>query len=312
MDAHAHLLSLGWAGPGHSLDSRPYKQKGHRGLAYDPAKVGNNGVGLVKPLLISQRKGRFGIGKKAHEPQAGNQWWLKGFESALGNIGKSESERSSGTATPVAHDYVAGKHGGLYSFFVKGQEMEGTIGRVDDTNRSSKKRKSDAIDEGEDDTTGSTISKKREAAAEFEEVGAYFALRDKDEKRRQRSQKQNPVAEFEQVGEYLQARLEKRSMKKRKSQVGPEATELDMPVEMGNGEEATPNPVETKEERRERRRRRKEKKEQQRNALADRGNRRQPDLPNDGVVEDTCAKADRREGKRRKCGKTATKTAKEG
>src|SRR5882757_935536 len=169
MDAHAHLLSLGWAGPGHSLDSKPYQQKGHRGLAYDPAKVGNNGNGLVKPLSISQRKGRFGIGKKAHEPQAGNEWWLKGFENALGNIGKSESERSSGTATPVVNDYTGGKHGGLYSFFVKGQEMEGTIGKLEEIKRSSKKRKSDMFDQEKNgDSSTPAIPKKQETAAEFE------------------------------------------------------------------------------------------------------------------------------------------------
>ncbi|KIY01978.1 uncharacterized protein Z520_02116 [Fonsecaea multimorphosa CBS 102226] len=303
MDAHAHLLSLGWAGPGHSLDSRPYKQKGHRGLAYDPAKVGNNGVGLVKPLSISQRKGRFGVGKKAHEPPAGNQWWLKGFENALGNIGKSESERSSGTATPITHDSGGtGKHGGLYTFFVKGQEMEGTIGKVGDVKRTSKKRKSGALDDREQD--GAMVSKKQEAAAEFEEAGAYFALRDKDEKRYQRLQKQNPVAEFEQVGEYLQAGLGKKP-KKRKSQVEPEDTELATLDDLDNDRRSPPSQGETKEERRERRRLRKEKKERQRNALADLENRQQLALPNDAVTEDIGEKADgRAERKRRKSAKS--------
>ncbi|OAP65068.1 hypothetical protein AYL99_01040 [Fonsecaea erecta] len=309
MDAHAHLLSLGWAGPGHSLDSRPYKQKGHRGLAYDPAKVGNNGVGLVKPLSISQRKGRFGVGRKTHEPPAGNQWWLKGFENALGNIGKSESERSSGTATPIANDYGAGKHGGLYSFFVKGQEMEGTIGKVGDMKRTSKKRKSDALDDGElDDTAEATEIKGREATAEFEEVGAFFALRDKDEKRSKRVQKQHPVTEFEQVGQYLQATLEKKQ-RKRKSQIG-----LDTLVDVDTEMRSPPGHVETKEtkeERRERRRRRKEKKEQKRNALADLENHKQTPLLNDADPEDPGAKAERRAERKRRKSEKSTKSSKQ-
>src|SRR5271170_6521479 len=126
MDAQAHLLSLGWAGPGHSLDSRPHK--GRRGLAYDPNQVHNTGNGLIKPLLVSQKKNTFGIGKKAHEPAAGNEWWLKGFEVALGNIGKSDGERTSGTATPLDTSGYRGKHAGLYQFFVRGGEIEGTIG----------------------------------------------------------------------------------------------------------------------------------------------------------------------------------------
>lgn len=137
MDAHAHLLSLGWAGPGHSLDSRPQLQhKGRRGLAYDPSNnnsnsnSNNNGRGLVKPLLVSQKKNSFGVGKRTHEPAAGNEWWLKGFENALSNIGKNNSSgATSGTATPESPSTAVdgGKHSGLYGFFVKGQQMEGTI-----------------------------------------------------------------------------------------------------------------------------------------------------------------------------------------
>lgn len=265
MDAHAHLLSLGWAGPGHALDSKPYKQKGHRGLAYDPSKASNTGNGLVKPLLISQRQGRLGIGKKAHEPQAGNEWWLKGFESALGNIGKSESERSSGASTPVPN-YTGRKHSGLYSFFVKGQEMAGTI----DENgliKPTKKRKTELLDGADDSNSeNSTIQTssrskrlKSTPAAEFEQVSEYIALRDKGEKRRGRTERPSPVEEFRQVGEYIQARSEGES-KKRKRRSDEESNEADTP----SNDVKTPKAVETKEDRRERRRRRREEKERSR------------------------------------------------
>jgi nucleolar protein TMA23 len=224
MDAHAHLLSLGWAGPGHSLDSRPHK--GRRGLAYDPKQVHNTGNGLIKPLLISQKKNTFGIGKKAHEPAAGNEWWLKGFETALSNVGKSESERTSGTATPElgrpANGY-AGKHIGLYGFFVKGGEMEGTIGLdtpKEFTLARRKKRKSDGLDSKEgspnssDGEKESTETRKRRKPKEgtegFEQVSAFLQARDKDEKRRRRKQKADALEEFQQVGEFFEARSSRR------------------------------------------------------------------------------------------------------
>ena len=221
MDAHAHLLSLGWAGPGHSLDSRPHK--GRRGLAYDPNQVHNTGNGLIKPLLISQKKNTFGIGKKAHEPAAGNEWWLKGFETALSNVGKSESERTSGTATPElgrpANGYV-GKHMGLYGFFVKGGEMEGTIGLdapKEFTLTRRKKRKSDVPDSKEGSSDGEKRStdtrkkrKSKEGTEEFEQVGAFLQARDKDEKRRRRKQKADALEEFQQVGEFFEARSSRR------------------------------------------------------------------------------------------------------
>ena len=226
MDAHAHLLSLGWAGPGHSLDSRPHK--GRRGLAYDPRQAVNNGNGLIKPLLVSQKKNTFGIGKKAHEPASGNEWWLKGFETALSNVGKSESERTSGTATPEfgrPPSGYTGKHVGLYGFFVKGAEMEGTIGSQRDKETMStrrKKRTSETLDSQDESSTSSVgdersvkTSKKRrskERTTEFEEIGAFLVARDKDEKRRRRKQKADAFEEFQQVGEFLEARSSRRKL----------------------------------------------------------------------------------------------------
>ncbi|KAK7892258.1 hypothetical protein LTR67_007354 [Exophiala xenobiotica] len=306
MDAHAHLLSLGWAGPGHSLDSRPYTQKGHRGLSYDPAKVGNTGTGLVKPLSISQRKGRLGVGKKAHEPQAGNEWWLKGFESALGNIGKSESERSSGTSTPIPNsNRNGGKHSGLYSFFIKGQQMQGTIGHADtdneDSMRTSTKRK-----KGDEDTTEDAVSKKKKtgsATVEFEQVGAYIALRDedKDKKRRKRSERPSPVEEFKQVGEYLEARSDTKKRKRNKSELQPESG-VSTPATAADDEEQQPEKAETKEERRERRRLRKEEKERQKQLAAQVDGHQSESAES----EDAATKAARRaERKRRKADKAA-------
>lgn len=267
MDAHAHLISLGWAGPGHSLNSRPHK--GRSGLAYDPKQERENGNGLIKPLLISQKKNTFGIGKKAHEPAAGNDWWLKGFETALSNVGKSENERTSGTATPEqgrsANGYT-GKHVGLYAFFVKGGQMEGTISsqsRKEQRLTEWKKRKSDGLDvhggspassEGDASSNEARLRKKRrpkESTAEFEQIGAFMEARDKDERRRRRRQKADALEEFQQAGEFFEARSSRRK-------ASPSRTPH---VDSAAGVDATANVTEdSAEERRRRRRERKAKK----------------------------------------------------
>lgn len=222
MDAHAHLLSLGWAGPGHSLDSRPHLQhKGRRGLAYDPSRNDNTGRGLVKPLLVSQKKNSFGVGKKAHEPAAGNEWWLKGFETALNNIGKRYgSEATSGTATPEtpsgSRSGYRGKHNGLYGFFVKGQQMEGTMRERASKQSGGKKRKSDTFDNDEErsvssstTTPGSFDSEETaptgEATADFEQINQFPIVRDKDRRRGEITVKADPAQGFEQMGPLFEA-----------------------------------------------------------------------------------------------------------
>ncbi|ERF69079.1 hypothetical protein EPUS_01035 [Endocarpon pusillum Z07020] len=263
MDAHAHLLSLGWAGPGHSLDSRPSLQhKGRRGLAYDPSQNNHTGRGLVKPLLVSQKNNSFGIGKKAYEPAAGNEWWLKGFENALSNIGKnSNSEATSGATTPGTGNTSSyrGKHNGLYGFFVKGQQMEGTIQESAKGQGRGRKRKSDALDQEEDTSTssanhtpGSTVSiktfaSKSEATTDFQQISQFLDVRDKDRKQGMRRVKTSPIREFEQVGNFFKAGSE------RKQQCTPK-------IEDGNGPVASQglDKVDVEEIKKERRQRRKE------------------------------------------------------
>ena len=253
MDAHAHLLSLGWAGTGHALDSRPkaYTQTGKRGLDYNPKQLTNTGVGLVKPLMISQRKERFGIGRKdpKHEPAAGNEWWLKGLEAALGNIGKSDSERS-GTATPIQAQVNGQKHRGLYGFFVRGQQMEGTIG--EELLRKSKKRKSDQISGSLPADTEAGLAKVQDSAEEFAQAAVFLAVRDKDEKRRKRAEKAGALEEFRHATQYFEARS---TRKKRRSDAEVGEAEVESHFDGG-----TSVREETKEERRHRRRKRKEEK----------------------------------------------------
>jgi nucleolar protein TMA23 len=238
MDAHAHLLSLGWAGPGHSLESRPHlQQKGRRGLAYDPSRDHGTGRGLVKPLLVSQKKNTFGVGKKTYEPAAGNEWWLKGFENALNKIGKrSSSEATSGTATPETENAAAyrGKHAGLYGFFMKGQQMKGTIDEEKTERLRGRKRKSNIFDDGDhvstssesttpaESTTQNKSTSESKATADFALIGQFCNARDKDRKRKQGRSKLEPAHEFEQVGQFFEARAE-RKMKRAKKRLSDQS-----------------------------------------------------------------------------------------
>lgn len=295
MNASALLTSQGWLGPGHALDARltdygaqTYKQKGHRGLAYDPQAQKQSsethqlatGNGLVRPLLVSQRHGsKYGIGKKSHEPASGNEWWLKGFASALANVGKSESERSSavssGTSTPrtgTTNGYV-GKHSGLYNFFTSGTVMKGTIDSSDQQDsasepsdepsnpRKSKKRKSDVLEE---DSNNGTIPdplavspvKKSQTAKDLESSIPYLTERDKSRRKTHNHAKSSDIEAFTIISTFLGATDPITKHQNTTSQ---------------NGLSGIDSRHETKEERAARRRRRKEEKDKDKTGRSKKG-----------------------------------------
>ena len=64
MDAHAHLRGLGWRGAGHSLDTE--------------------GNGLKKPILVSAKQDKKGLGEK-HD--FSDQWWLRALDDGLKSFG---------------------------------------------------------------------------------------------------------------------------------------------------------------------------------------------------------------------------------
>ena len=147
--------------------------------------------------------------------------------------------------------------------------MEGTIREVEDIKRSSKKRKSDVLDNTtEHQTPMDTEPEIETSTAEFEQAGAFFAFRDKDEKRRHRAEKMDPVEEFRQMGDYLGVQAQKKKKKKRTPRLEVIQSPVDAPHETDQPQEDDDNRVETRDERRERRQRRREEKEQKRKALA--------------------------------------------
>ncbi|KAI2472590.1 hypothetical protein F4781DRAFT_344214 [Annulohypoxylon bovei var. microspora] len=115
MDAHALLTAQGWRGTGHSLHPT------------------SDGTGLKHHLLIKRNDGGRGLGSnKDHKQEA---WWLNAFDQALKGIDtKSGTMRQTlrgGALEKITAKGAAAKYTGtrgLYSSFVRGGLMEGTVG----------------------------------------------------------------------------------------------------------------------------------------------------------------------------------------
>ncbi|KAI9785972.1 MAG: hypothetical protein M1839_008238 [Geoglossum umbratile] len=115
MDAAKYLKSQGWLGAGHTLST---------------------GKGLSKPLLVSQKSDVLGLGKKKHNHA--DQWWARAFDDSLdglevrqGDIGADGTKGVTVKQTKkdgILEGLLAGK-GSLYSMFVKGEGLIGTIGK---------------------------------------------------------------------------------------------------------------------------------------------------------------------------------------
>lgn len=118
MDTAAYLTSQGWRGDGHALHQ--------------------SGRGITRPILISQKQNVLGLGKKRHDAHA-DQWWARVFDATLKGINNTKDESTGKTegislgASAQALQMV-GKGGakwvgqrGLYSNFVKGKSLSGTL-----------------------------------------------------------------------------------------------------------------------------------------------------------------------------------------
>ncbi|KAA8575131.1 hypothetical protein EYC84_004339 [Monilinia fructicola] len=113
MNAHALLTSQGWRGTGHSLHHS------------------SDTIGLSRPLLVSKKDNVLGVGKKQHKTS--DMWWMNAFDASLKGLdtskeGQIKVQEGGGLEMVVkgGSKWVGGK-GGLYSFFVRGETVGGTI-----------------------------------------------------------------------------------------------------------------------------------------------------------------------------------------
>ncbi|KAK0509029.1 hypothetical protein JMJ35_008400 [Cladonia borealis] len=121
MDTAAYLASQGWAGHGHALH--------------------HSGRGIIKPIAIAQKNNVLGVGKKRHDAHA-DQWWARAFDETLkginatkdGATGTTEGLVVTGAAKQAGSKMRGGVHcvgNGLYSCFVKGEGLGGTLKEQD-------------------------------------------------------------------------------------------------------------------------------------------------------------------------------------
>ncbi|KAG8533812.1 uncharacterized protein KY384_001553 [Bacidia gigantensis] len=113
MDSCALLRSQGWLGTGYSLNREA-------------------GRGLRNPIKVQPKNDVLGMGKKKHEALT-HQWWATGFDDVLKSVNASEQETTTNLReTPLAHQsarvtFHSSRVSNLYSSFVKGESLEGTI-----------------------------------------------------------------------------------------------------------------------------------------------------------------------------------------
>ena len=121
MDTAAYLTSQGWAGHGHALH--------------------HSGRGIIKPIAVSQKNNVLGVGKKKHDAHA-DQWWARAFDETLKGINATK-DGATGTTEALVVTGAAKQAGqkmrwgvqsvgnGLYSCFVKGEGLGGTLEEQD-------------------------------------------------------------------------------------------------------------------------------------------------------------------------------------
>lgn len=175
MNAEALLKSQGWRGLGHSLHHS------------------DDAIGLKRPILFSQKQNVLGVGTNTH--RTSDQWWMNAFDQQL--KGMETVEGGTGVIQKVKGgdlNKIQGKHtkygaiggGGLYSEFVSGGVLQGTI-MVDNSNSSSSNSEEDEeeINEQEKETTPATS----EESEEVKSQAINFKKESKEERRARKEAK---------------------------------------------------------------------------------------------------------------------------
>lgn len=118
MDASAYLCRQGWLGSGHPLHP--------------------NGHGISRPILVSKKSNKFGVGRKQNDAEA-DQWWARIFDNTLEGLQVATDESTVGSVPQKVDDeapaltsgpQIGARWGtamGLYEFFTKGEGLAGTL-----------------------------------------------------------------------------------------------------------------------------------------------------------------------------------------
>lgn len=175
MDTAAYLTSQGWAGHGHALH--------------------HSGRGITKPIAVSQKNNVLGVGKKKHDSHA-DQWWARAFDETLkginatkdGATGTTEGLVVTGAAKQAGLNMRSGVQSvgnGLYSCFVKGEGLGGTLEERDgesdpQTEELSHKLENDLVPSLRKDEARKRKKKQQLARSQDTEVASFRRAREDD------------------------------------------------------------------------------------------------------------------------------------
>ncbi|KAK7430223.1 hypothetical protein QQZ08_003198 [Neonectria magnoliae] len=160
MDAHALLSAQGWRGTGHSLHKT------------------DDSIGLAKPLLLSRKDNTKGLGQKQHFTS--DQWWMSAFDEQLKGLDTSKKGKVVQTVTTGKLNTIdknLGKYS-VYTSFVRGGFLEGTLSRLEINGPSS-------TDSSEDDSADQKPSSKPSSKPRNETKEERRARRDAKRKRKE-------------------------------------------------------------------------------------------------------------------------------
>jgi len=109
MDAKVYLQSFGWT------EGQPLKKGG-----------------LKKPILVKHKKDTKGLG---HDSNGADMWWEKLFDGQLKGLEVSNGDSGNGVSFKHKNETVLKNlnknMSPLYRMFVKGEGLEGTVGKTD-------------------------------------------------------------------------------------------------------------------------------------------------------------------------------------
>ncbi|KAH7155426.1 hypothetical protein B0J13DRAFT_226011 [Dactylonectria estremocensis] len=172
MNAHALLSAQGWRGTGHSLHKT------------------DDSIGLAKPLLLSRKDNTKGLGQKQHFTS--DQWWMNAFDEQLKGLdtskdGKVVQTLKTGKLNTI--DKNLGRYS-VYTSFVRGGFLEGTLSRLEIKDSSSTESSED--DSSDQEPTKTSEPKPRKETKE--ERKAAKQKRKQERARKKATQKDRKVS----------------------------------------------------------------------------------------------------------------------
>ncbi|GJN70463.1 hypothetical protein PCL_10319 [Purpureocillium lilacinum] len=200
MDARALLTSQGWRGTGHSLHKT------------------DDAIGLSKPLLLSRKDDTRGLGTKQHFTS--DQWWMNAFDEQLKGLDTTKDGKVRQTVTTGKLNAIEKGSLGrwyLYTSFVKGGFLEGTVHNEEDKDSSSSTDSDDATPPKTDDPDPRKETKEeRRARKEAKRKRKEERAKAKAARRERKAAKASRSASSSDADEEKRRRRAKKEEKRRK------------------------------------------------------------------------------------------------